>query len=82
MRVMVLPGAWGREMGEKFKGAWNLPANAGEVRDAGSIPGSGISLEEVMATCSSILAWRTSWREEPGRLRSIGSKRGGMTEVT
>ena len=28
-----------------------------------------------MATHSSILAWRISWIEEPGRLRSIGSQR-------
>ena len=32
----------------------NLPANAG---DTGLIPGSGRSLEEKMATHSSILAW-------------------------
>jgi len=36
----------------------NLPANAGNIRDGGSIPGSGRSLEEGMATYSSILAWR------------------------
>ena len=29
-------------------------------------------LEEEMATHSSILAWRTPWTEEPGRLQSIG----------
>ena len=28
-------------------------------------------LEEGMATHSSILAWRTSWTEEPGGLQSI-----------
>ena len=28
-----------------------------------------------MATHSSILAWRISWTEEPGRLQSIGSHR-------
>ena len=28
------------------------------------------SLEKGMATCSSILAWRFPWREEPGRLYS------------
>ena len=28
-------------------------------------------LEEGMATHSSILAWRISWTEEPGRLQSI-----------
>ena len=31
-----------------------------------------IPLEEGMATHSSILAWRIPWREEPGRLQSIG----------
>ena len=41
--------------------AKNLPANAGDVRDSGSIPGLGRSLEEGMATHSSILAWRTLW---------------------
>ena len=30
-------------------------------------------LEEGMATCSSILAWRIPWTEEPGRLQSTGS---------
>ena len=34
----------------------NLPANTGDFRDGGSIPGSGISPEEGMATHSSILA--------------------------
>jgi len=52
----------------------NLPANAGNVRDAGSIAGSGRSLEEEMATHSSILAWRIPWTEEPHRLQSIGSQ--------
>ena len=44
----------------------NLPANTGDIRDAGSIPESGRSLEEGMATHSSILA--PSWTEEPGKL--------------
>ena len=46
----------------------NLPANAGNAGDAGSIPGSGISPGEGMATHSSILAWRIPWTEEPGGL--------------
>ena len=52
----------------------NPPANA---RDAGSIPGSGRSLAEEMATHSSILAWRIPWTEEPGGLQgeSMGSQR-------
>ena len=29
--------------------------------------------EEGMATHSSILTWRMSWTEEPGRLQSMGS---------
>ena len=34
-------------------------------------------LEKGMATHSCILAWRTPWTEEPGRLQSIGSQRVG-----
>ena len=33
------------------------------------------SLEEGMASLSSILAWRIPWTEEPGRLQSMGSLR-------
>ena len=29
--------------------------------------------EKGMATHSSILAWRITWKEEPGRLQSMGS---------
>ena len=29
-------------------------------------------LEEEMATCFSILAWKIPWAEEPGRLQSMG----------
>ena len=46
--------------------------HAGDPGDAGSIPGSGRSPEEEMATYSSILAWRIQWTEEPGRLQSAG----------
>ena len=31
------------------------------------------ALEEGMATHSSVLAWRVSWTDEPGRLQSMGS---------
>ena len=34
-------------------------------------------LEKEMATHSSILAWRIPWREEPGRLQSMGLQRVG-----
>ena len=32
-------------------------------------------LEKEMATHSSILAWKISWTEEPGGLKSVGSQR-------
>ena len=35
----------------------NLPANAGGLRDTCSVPWSGRSLEESVATHSSTLAW-------------------------
>ena len=35
------------------------------------------SLEKEMTTHSSTLAWRILWREEPGRLQSMGSQRVG-----
>ena len=37
-------------------------------------------LDEEMATHSNILAWRTPWTEEPGRLQSMGSQESDMTE--
>ena len=35
------------------------------------------TLEEDVATHSSILAWRIPWTEEPGELQSIGLQRVG-----
>ena len=55
----------------------STPANAGDVRDMVSIPGSGRSPGKKMATHSSILAWRIPWIVKPEGLRSIGSKRVG-----
>ena len=42
-----------------------------------SIPGSGRSPGEGMATHSSILAWEILWAEDPGRLQYMGSQRVG-----
>ena len=53
----------------------NPPANAGGIREMGQTLGGEDPLEEGMATHSSILAWRTQWTEEPGRLQFIGSQR-------
>ena len=60
----------------------NRPAKAGDVRDMGSIPGLGRSLEEGMATHYNILALRIPRTEEPGRLWFIGCKGSDTTEAT
>ena len=49
----------------------NLPAT--QETQAGSL-GQEDPLEEGMATCSSVLAWRIPWTEEPGGLQSMGSQ--------
>ena len=54
-------------------------ASAYNAGDLGSILGSGGTLEKVMATHSSILAWKIPWPEEPGRLQSMGSQTVGVT---
>ena len=59
----------------KKKKKKNLPANAGDVRGMSLILASGNPLEEGTATRCSILAWRISWADDPGRLWSIGSLR-------
>ena len=53
----------------------NLPANAGDIEMWVRSLGWEDSLEEGMATHSSILAWKIPWTEEPGGLQSIGSQR-------
>ena len=45
----------------------NLPANDGDARDVGSIPGEdprGRSPGAGSSTCSSILAWGIPWTED------------------
>ena len=39
-------------------------------------------LQKEMATHSSILTWRISWAEEPGRLQFMGSERVEHNRVT
>ena len=51
---------------------WNLPARAGDTRDAGYWEDS---LEKEMAPHSSILAWKIPWTEEPDGLLSMGPQR-------
>ena len=45
--------------------------------DLGFVSGLGRFPEEGTAAHSSILGWRISWTEDPGRLQSIGSHRVG-----
>ena len=54
----------------------NLPANAGDARDVGSIPGLGRPPGGGNGNPhSNILAWEIPWTEEPGGLLSIESQR-------
>ena len=53
----------------------NLPANAGSIRDAGLLSGSGRHLEEEMATHSNIPAGKIPWTGEPRGLQSVRSQR-------
>ena len=50
-------------------------ANAGDIRDAGSNPGSERSPGEGNGNPLSILAWKIPWMEEPDMLQSIGLQR-------
>ena len=55
----------------------NLPANARDIRDTGSIPDWEDPLEKGMTIHSSILVWRIPWTEEAGGLQSMGLQRAG-----
>ena len=50
----------------------NMPTSAGNRRVMGVIPGLRRSPGLGVATHGSILAWKISRREEPGRLQSMG----------
>ena len=50
----------------------NLPANVETQKMWVLILGQEDTLEESMATHSSILAWRIPWTEEPDGLPSLG----------
>ena len=55
----------------------NPPANAGDRRDSGLIPGWGRSPGGGHGNPLSILVWRIPWTEEPGILQLMGSQRVG-----
>ena len=68
---------WDNARGRIVTGGSDSKESACNAGDLGSIPGLGRSLEEGMATHSSILAWKIPWTEEPGKLQSIGSQKVG-----
>ena len=53
----------------------NLPANAGDARHMGSIPGTGRSPGGRNGNPSIMLAWEIPWTENPGGLQSMGLRR-------
>ena len=53
----------------------NLPTNAGDATDAGSIPGLGRSPGGGNGNPPSILDWEIPRTEEPGGLQSMGLQR-------
>ena len=53
----------------------NLPANAGDIRDAGSIPGSERSPGGGHGSPLQDSYLENPWTEEPGGLQSTGSQR-------
>ena len=60
-----------------FKATWWLSGKEPtcSAEDLSSIPGSENPLEQEKASHSNILAWKITWTEEPGRLKSKGSQK-------
>ena len=58
------------------------PANAGDIRGVVQFLGQEDHLEEEMATCSGILAWKIPWTEEPGGLQPMGPQTVGHNWAT
>ena len=60
----------------------NAPANAGDIRDVGSIPGSGRSLSGDRGNLLQCSCLEIPWTEKPGGLHSQwGHKESDTTEV-
>ena len=65
------------EVSQGALGVKNPPANAGDTRDMGSIPGLGRYPREGHGNPLQYSCLRISWTEEPGGLQSTGSPRVG-----
>ena len=59
-----------------------MSANAGVLRDAGSIPGSGRSPGGGHGNPLQFLPGESPWTVEPGGLQATGSQRAGHDLVT
>ena len=68
-----------KEIGGNFPCSSVSKEYACNTGDPASILGREDPLEKEMAAHSSVLAWRTPWTEEPGRLQSMGPQELGMT---
>ena len=87
LQFLVVLGVWVMTCGKRspylsISVVKNMPASSGDVRGAGSIPGSVGSPEKEMATHSSILAWRIPQKDEPGGYSPCGHEESDMTEMT
>ena len=65
-----------------FPRGWDGKESVCNAGDPAFIPSWEDALEKGMATHSSILAWRSPWIQEPGRLQSMGSNRVAHDWVT
>ena len=74
-------GSWLTPYMHHFPGVSDGKKSACNVGDPdlipGFIPGWEDLLEKEMATHSSLLAWKDPWTEQPGRLQSMRSQKGG-----
>ena len=78
-----VPHLWNSVLAPGFPTDSGSKESAHNAGDVGSIPESGRSLEEEMATHStSFLAWRIPWTEEPGGLQSRGLQRTGRLTLS
>ena len=81
-------GSTGEGIGYSFQYSW-ASLVAQRVKNPPAIQETWVQslgwedpLEKGMATHSNIMAWRTPWTEEPGRLQSMGSQRVGHDFAT
>ena len=70
---VLKPVPWSpHNLPELTRGATQCIPLSPAARDADWVPGLGRSLEEGMASHSSVLAWSIPWPEEPARQQPVG----------